>query len=196
LPFLSALAPSERNAAERGKRHKKLTDWAWQLLLLVRRWWPEREIAGQHLCQSQASSHPSPPLHRPHRRTPGGRILSCFVMLWQMEATFQEARRRLRVETQRQCSALAIRRTTLLGLFSLVTLFAHRPMARACKLSVGRFGTAQIPPELLRCAGAGAQGVVGASDFSSVGPRNGRGKSPAGFRRAPNRGALLCRMNG
>src|SRR4051794_26824875 len=44
LPFLSALAPSERYAQERGKHHKKLTDWARQMLLLVRRWWPEREI--------------------------------------------------------------------------------------------------------------------------------------------------------
>jgi hypothetical protein len=33
LPFLSALAPSERYAKERGKRHKKLTQWACQLLL-------------------------------------------------------------------------------------------------------------------------------------------------------------------
>jgi len=41
-----ALAPSERyDAQERGKKpHKKLTDWARQMLLLVRRWWPEREI--------------------------------------------------------------------------------------------------------------------------------------------------------
>jgi hypothetical protein len=44
LPFLSALAPSERYTKERGKRHKKLTEWAWQLLLQVRRWQPEREI--------------------------------------------------------------------------------------------------------------------------------------------------------
>ena len=44
LPFLSALAPSERYTAERGKRHKKLTEWAWQLLLVVRRWHPAREI--------------------------------------------------------------------------------------------------------------------------------------------------------
>ena len=44
LPFLSALAPSERYAKERGKRHKKLTEWAWQLLLQVRRWHPQREI--------------------------------------------------------------------------------------------------------------------------------------------------------
>jgi hypothetical protein len=44
LPFLSALAHSERYAKEQGKRHKKLTDWAWQLLLLMRRWYPQREI--------------------------------------------------------------------------------------------------------------------------------------------------------
>ena len=44
LPFLSALAPSERYSKERGTRHKKLTEWAWQLLLQVRRWQPEREL--------------------------------------------------------------------------------------------------------------------------------------------------------
>jgi hypothetical protein len=44
MPFLSALAYSERYAKEQGKPHKTLTQWAWQLLLLVRRWWPEREI--------------------------------------------------------------------------------------------------------------------------------------------------------
>ncbi len=44
LPFLSVLAPSERYTEERGKkRHKKLTHWARQMLLLVRRWYPERE---------------------------------------------------------------------------------------------------------------------------------------------------------
>ena len=35
LPFLSALAPSERYAVQRGRRHKKITEWAWQLLLVV-----------------------------------------------------------------------------------------------------------------------------------------------------------------
>ncbi len=45
LPFLSVLAPSERYAAQRGRRHKKITEWAWQLLLVLRRWYPEREIA-------------------------------------------------------------------------------------------------------------------------------------------------------
>jgi DDE superfamily endonuclease len=44
LPFLSVLAPSERYGAQQGKRHKKITEWAWQLLLQVRRWYPEREI--------------------------------------------------------------------------------------------------------------------------------------------------------
>ena len=44
LPFLSTLAPSERYAKEQGQRHKKITEWAWQLLLLVRRWYPDREI--------------------------------------------------------------------------------------------------------------------------------------------------------
>jgi hypothetical protein len=43
LPFLSALAPSERYAAAQGREHKKITEWAWQLLLLVRRWHPQRE---------------------------------------------------------------------------------------------------------------------------------------------------------
>src|SRR5215211_3596360 len=44
LPFLTALAPSERYDRARGRRHKALTDWAGQLLLVVRRWWPERPI--------------------------------------------------------------------------------------------------------------------------------------------------------
>jgi hypothetical protein len=44
LPFLSALAYSERYAAERGKRHKSLTEWAWQMLSLLRRWYPQRQI--------------------------------------------------------------------------------------------------------------------------------------------------------
>jgi hypothetical protein len=44
LPFLSALAPSERYAVRRGKRHRKITEWAWQLPLLLRRWYPQREI--------------------------------------------------------------------------------------------------------------------------------------------------------
>ena len=58
------------------------------------------------------------------------RIISWFIRRWQMEATFQEVRQRLGFETQRQWSERAIRRTApaLLGLFSVVTLFAHRSM--------------------------------------------------------------------
>ncbi len=54
-------------------------------------------------------------------------ILQWFVSRWQVEVTFQETRADLGVETQRQWSDLAILRTTpaLLGLFSLVTLWAH-----------------------------------------------------------------------
>ncbi len=60
------------------------------------------------------------------------RIISWFVLRWQMEATFQEVRQRLGFETGRQWSEKAIRRSApaLLGLFSLVALFAHRRMAR------------------------------------------------------------------
>jgi hypothetical protein len=49
----------------------------------------------------------------------------------QMESTFQEVRQRLGFETQRHWSELAIRRTApaLLGLFSVITLLAHRHMA-------------------------------------------------------------------
>jgi hypothetical protein len=60
------------------------------------------------------------------------KIVRWFVMRWQLEVTFQETRRHLGFETQRQWSDMAIRRTTpaLLGLFSVVTLFAHRRMVQ------------------------------------------------------------------
>jgi hypothetical protein len=239
LPVLTALAPSERHAAERGRRHKTLTDWSRQLLLVVRRWWPEREIiavadssyaALEFLaaCRSwrapvtvvtrlrlDAALYAPAPLRRPRQtgrprlkgqrwptlaalaadsrtawtavtiahwygagertvevvsatavwyhsglppvpvrwvlirdpqerfatqallctdlaRTPV-QILAWFVQRWQVEVTFEEARRHRGLETQRQWSAAAIRRTTpvLLGLFSLVTLLAHHRMPRS-----------------------------------------------------------------
>jgi DDE superfamily endonuclease len=46
LPFLTALAPSERYHQERGLRHKTLADWARQLILQVRRWLPDRLLVG------------------------------------------------------------------------------------------------------------------------------------------------------
>jgi hypothetical protein len=58
-------------------------------------------------------------------------------MRWKLEVSFQEMRRHLGFETQRQWSELAIRRTTpaLLGLFSLVTLFAHQQTRQARQAS-------------------------------------------------------------
>jgi len=61
------------------------------------------------------------------------KVVCWFVMRWQLEVTFKEVRRHLGFETQSQWSDMAIRRTTptLLGLFSLVTLFAHQRMRKS-----------------------------------------------------------------
>jgi len=239
LPFLTALAPSERYDRVRRRRHKTLTDWARQVLGQVRRWLPERALVvvadssyaaiellaycghlGKpitvitRLRLDAALYEPAPPRRagqkgRPRMkgarlptlavriadpatvwtvitvanwygqgerrvevasdtavwyhtglppvrlrwvliRDPRGQfasqallctdvtvapahILAWFVLRWQLEVTLEEVRRHLGVETQRQWSDVAIRRTTpaLLGLFSLVTLWAHarmRPM--------------------------------------------------------------------
>jgi len=55
-------------------------------------------------------------------------IIDFFIQRWTVEVTFQEARAHLGVGTQRQWSDRAIKRTTpiLLGIFSLVTLWANR----------------------------------------------------------------------
>jgi hypothetical protein len=44
LPFLTALCPSERYHQQRGQRHKTLPEWAGQLLGLLHRWLPGREV--------------------------------------------------------------------------------------------------------------------------------------------------------
>src|ERR671917_1835694 len=44
LPFLTVLAPSERDARGRRRRHKRLTDWARQALLQAARWLPDRRV--------------------------------------------------------------------------------------------------------------------------------------------------------
>jgi hypothetical protein len=236
LPFLTVLAPSERYHQERGIRHKKLTDWARQMLLLVRRWLPERQLVvvadtsyavldllarcarlprpiavvtrlrldaalyepapprapgtrgrprlkgkrlptlavqladpttvwttvtvatwyGEGPCTVEIVSEtavwyhsglPPVPIRWVLVRDPAGefdpqallgtdltanpaQIVEWFVLRWQMEVTQEEVRRHLGVETQRQWSELAIRRTTpaLLGLFSVVTLLANPAM--------------------------------------------------------------------
>jgi hypothetical protein len=228
LPFLTVLAPSERWSREHGRRHKRLTDWARQVLRQTARWLPERRViavadssfsviellrdVGRHLCMisrlrlDAGLYEPPPPRkpgtlgrprvkgarlpslaerlkdpttswqrvniegwygrterrldiasgtalwHHPGRQVPirwvlvrdvaGEKqpqaflctdveadpvsILRWFVGRWRTETTFEEARRHLGLETQRQWSDLAILRTTpaLLGLFSLVTLWA------------------------------------------------------------------------
>jgi hypothetical protein len=239
LPVLTALAPSERYATSRGRQHKTLPDWARQLLLVVRRWWPDRPLVAvadstyatlpllascrrlaapitfiTRLRLDAALYAPAPP-RDPHQRgrprlkgdrlptlatvandpatvwtpltvaqwygfgertvevvsatavwyhpgqppvpprwvlicDPQGtfpmqallctdlrvapdQILAWFVQRWQLEVTFEEARRHLGLETQRQWSDLAIARTTpaLLGLFSLVTLLADEHLSRS-----------------------------------------------------------------
>lgn len=228
LPFMTALAPSERYYGERGRHPKQLTDRAQQMICQLRRWLPHRPLvvvadrayaALELLAACQALSvtvvtrlrldaalyDPAPPyagLGRPRRkgqrlptpqqyldapqtlwttvemkwydgkqramevasqtalwfhyglpsvpirwvlvRDPLGeydtvcllctdptvaphRIVEWFVMRWQVEVTFEEARRHLGVETQRLWSDNAIARTTplLLGLFSWITLAAH-----------------------------------------------------------------------
>jgi DDE superfamily endonuclease len=230
LPFLTVLAPSERYAAGRGIRFKKLTDWGRQALLQVARWLPGRRVVAvadssfsaiallrdlaPHLAvvtrlRLDACLCRPPPPRRPRARgrppvkgarlpslaqrlrgsrTPWRRItvegwygrttrrldiasgtalwyhpgmrvairwvlvrdptgekepqaflctdlnaepadiLRWFVRRWRTETTFEEARRHLGMETQRQWSGLAILRTTpaLLGLFSLVTLWTSQ----------------------------------------------------------------------
>jgi hypothetical protein len=65
-------------------------------------------------------------------------IVAWFVQRWQLEVTFEAARRHLGVETQRQWSDKAIARTTplLLGLFSWVTLLADALHTRDATMAV------------------------------------------------------------
>lgn len=44
LPFLTVLAPSERYYQGKTRKHKKLTEWALQVILQARRWLPERQL--------------------------------------------------------------------------------------------------------------------------------------------------------
>jgi hypothetical protein len=230
LPFLTVLAPSKRYYEGSGRQHKKLTDWARQMIMQLRRWVPHRKLVVVadysyaalellHACQrlsnpvtmitrlrlDAALYEPAPPYGgkgRPRKkgkrlptlaavladkgtawalvslpwydgqereleiasqtavwyhtgqppvplrwvliRDPLGdyetvallstcldllpaQIAHWFVLRWQVEVTFEEARAHLGVESQRQWSDKAIARTTpvLLGLFSWVTLAAH-----------------------------------------------------------------------
>lgn len=56
------------------------------------------------------------------------RIVEIFVSRWSLEVTFEESRRHLGIETQRQWSDKGIERTTpcIFGSFSLTVLMAHK----------------------------------------------------------------------
>ena len=45
LPALTVLAPSSRYHQQPGRRHKRITDWARQMIMLLRRWLPHRPLA-------------------------------------------------------------------------------------------------------------------------------------------------------
>jgi hypothetical protein len=231
LPFLSALAPSERYCKEQGKPHKKITDWARQMIFQLSSWLKDRllivvadssyavvELLGAvkekvtfvtRLRLDAALYEPAPPraagqlgrsrLKGPRQPTLKQRltdpsvewrsltiaqwygeknkalkvasgtaiwyhsgmppvlikwvlikdeqtakepaallstntglseeqVILYFIRRWSMEATFQEVRTHLGVETQRQWTDRAITCTTpsLMALFSLVTLWADQ----------------------------------------------------------------------
>ncbi len=240
LPFLTVLCPSERYDAERGIRHRKLTDRARQAILLIKRWLPNPDLVfvgdasfaaldllnavrekvtlvsklrldaalyrkakprrpgqmgrsrkkGKRLptlsavianpqtkwkrlpiknwygernrsieivsgkCVWYHASKEAVPVRWVIVRDPLGKfetqavfstrtsaapkqIVEWFIKRWQVEVTFEESRRHLGIETQRQWSAKAIGRETpcLFGLFSLVTLVAQE-MANGGKLKI------------------------------------------------------------
>jgi hypothetical protein len=64
-------------------------------------------------------------------------IVEWFVRRWQVEVTFEESRRHLGIETNRQWSDKAIQRTTpcLFGMFSLVTMMGQE-LAKTEKLKI------------------------------------------------------------
>src|ERR671916_517195 len=68
-------------------------------------------------------------------------VLDCLDRRWAVEATYEEARAHLGMETQRQWSDAAIFRTTplLLGLYSVVALYVHQnaePLALSPRCAV------------------------------------------------------------
>ena len=138
LPVLTALTPSERDARERGVRHKELTDWARQALLQLANWLPGRRIVAVAdrsyvalellhavrwvLVRDPAGAFDPQALLCTDLGAEPVEILGWSVRRWSVEVTFAEARRHLGMAAQRQWSDAAVAGTTpaLLGLFSLV----------------------------------------------------------------------------
>ena len=74
-------------------------------------------------------------------------ILGWYVHRWSIETTFQETRQHLGVETQCQWSDPAVARTTpaLLGLFSLIILWAAEAKPRSPSTSEQPHGMPNLP---------------------------------------------------
>jgi hypothetical protein len=103
--------------------------WNSHGITLPVRWVLTRDPTGRAETRAVVCSDPQPT---------AAEILTWYAMRWAVEVTFAETRRHLGIETQRQWSDLAIQRTTplLLGLFSLVTLWAGERAAQTGKLPV------------------------------------------------------------
>jgi hypothetical protein len=85
---------------------------------------PEGDFDTQALLCTNQTCEPKP-------------IVEWFIRRWQVEVSFEESRKYLGIETNRQWSEKAIQRTTpcLFGLFSLVTMMAQE-LAKSGKLKI------------------------------------------------------------
>ena len=85
---------------------------------------PHGKFATQAVFSTQTAASPK-------------RIVEWFIKRWQVEVTFEESRRHLGIETQRQWSDKAIYRSTpcLMGLFSLITMMAQE-LSQGGKLKI------------------------------------------------------------
>ncbi len=125
-------------------------------------------------------------------------ILRWFVRRWCIEVTFAEVRRHLGVETQRQWSDQAIARTTpaLLGLFSLVALWAQqhgcaeRASPRQAKLVF------KAAADLCSCSGRIAPYLLAEHDFQHIPERIRYRQNAACRAQPPDRPRLLSSVNG
>jgi len=125
------------------------------------------------------------------------RILGRFVQRWQLAVTLEEARRHRGIETQRQWSAAAIRRTTpaLLGLSALVTLLAHERMPEPRCATRQAAWYHQERPTFGRRAGARPTRVLAAREFPDSHWWRCYYHNPARTARAPYRCPLLRGLN-
>lgn len=146
--------PSKRkNAAAVGQRQdtleKRLTDPASAWTRQTIRWYGGKQrriewVTGTALWQTPSQPKSPLPIRWVLVRDPLGsfkaaafcctdltvsaeQIIAWYVLRWNVEVTFEEARTHLGLETQRQWSDRAIARTTpsLLALYALVVLLAH-----------------------------------------------------------------------